>query len=206
MRKANSWIVFSVVILGGVVLVSTYFVLARGGWLAWCGAIFGCLGFAVISRLPDRLKLWCSIAILLSLGFSWLVTTYYVYSTWESGEVIEIEIAAEDYRKTVRTWVVDHDGTPFVAYDADPTAARVLKSVQVLNVTRSGKSYVSSPEVFLTDEAEADVIAVFGQFSEKYGELTEATAIYYSLLGRNRDQVSLIIKLNEMRQVPQDKD
>ena len=115
--------------------------------------------------------------------------------------MIEIEFSSGGDSKTIRTWVVDRNGTPTVVYDANPHAAASLKSARELVVRRAGKIYLSSPKVFSADSDETETAAIFEQLSEKYGDRNRATDIYYSLLGRTDDKDVLIIKLQDFEEL-----
>lgn len=129
---------------------------------------------------------------------AWVGTLYYVISTYESGEVVELAIDTRNGTHTARLWVLEIGAIPVVYYDTEPEVAKSLLAGTPLQFTRGGVVSTRTPKATQVDalpEDEANLILeVMG---DKYGDRMTAADVYYLLLGRPRDRVAVVANLIE---------
>lgn len=162
-------------------------------------------GFAVL----------CGIVLLIKIGFysshrnllwsiglagifvlAWFGTFTYVIATYESGEVVELEIATDAGSQLVRTWVMDVDAENVVYYDAPPELAESLLAGHPVQFTRRGVVSTRTPiAVPVEDLPGVEVDRLLGAMAKKYPHQMIAADVYYVLLGKPRDRIGLVIRL-----------
>ena len=181
-----------------LVIVAAYLAATRGGLIAWALLIAGGLLLLKTWRRPAGTDLVWSVGIASAGALLWGGTFYYVISTWESGEVVELVLSTADGAHTARVWTMEVDGASFVYYDAPPAAAEALLVGVPLQLSRNGVVSTRIPEAREADsldEAEADRILT--AMTLKYGDRVGAADLYYLMLGRPGDRVAVIAKLVE---------
>ncbi len=177
-----------------LVMAGLFLVAERGGVLAWAGFIVGALMLATSLLRPAATGMKSVLAVAMIWGLAWAGTTWYVISTWESGEVVELVIPLTDGSHTARLWVLDLDDSAIIYYDAEPQIASALLSGIPVRFKRRGKEQTLMPETSLADDVPAARMdQLFGLMTEKYEWRNTATDIFYTLLGRSRDRVAVII-------------
>jgi len=187
----------AMVIAGLITVVALGVVAVRGGLIGW-GALF--VGAALLAKIwfkPSAIDLGLCVGFTILPVLMWVVTFYYVISTWESGEVVDLAIDTSDGPHTVRVWVLDIGVNPLVYYDAEPQAAKSLLAGKPVQFTRAGQVSTRIPKATQVDALsgdEADLI--FQAMGAKYGDRVDAADIYYLMLGRARDRVALVAELS----------
>jgi len=165
----------------------------RGGLLAWIGLVIGALLLYKTLRRPSPRDTTLALAILGIWALSWAATWNYVVSAWESGEVVQIEVAGGH---TARVWVLDTSDGPAMYYDAPPDVADRLLAGAPLSITRNGHVRHECAAASRVDELpEERVQDVYEQMLEKYEDLNTATDVFYVVLGGRRGRVGLLIEL-----------
>ncbi len=168
-------------------------VVDRGGLLAWIGVVAALLVLLKILRWPARHDASIALATLGVWAIAWGGTWSYVVSTWESGEVVELDVAGGH---TARVWVLDMSDKPVMYYDAPPDVAGSLLAGARLTVTRNGRVSQGCADAARVDgTAEVRLQEVFSRMEEKYKERNRATEIFYSVLGGRRDRVAVLMEL-----------
>ncbi len=170
----------------------------RGGLIAWAGLIIGGVLFLKNYFRPSAWDLSLSLGMGAALIAAWVGTFYYVISTWESGEVVELTIDIREGTHTARLWVLDMEATPLVYYDADPVEADFLLAGEPVEFSRGGQVSTRIPVATrIEDLAEDEGHKILQAMQAKYGERNSAAVVYYLLLGQPRDRVSLVARLIE---------
>jgi hypothetical protein len=173
-------------------------IVERGGMLAWAGAIAGVALLVKGSIRPTSRDLFLILAAASVWALIWVGTTYYVVSTWESGEVVELGIETPDGTHTARVWILDVDRSPVLVYDAAPEIAEALLHGNPVTVRRDGQLTLERPLARRIDDVPQDEVdAIFRLMDEKYGRRNLATDVFYRFLGRQRDRTVMIVKLEE---------
>ena len=111
--------------------------------------------------------------------------------------MVELAIETDDGTLTTRVWVLDLGTTPVIYYDAPPEAAESLLAGTPLRFTRAEKISTRIPSATPVDAlpaTEADLI--FAAMATKYGDRLRAADLYYLMLGRPRDRVAVVARLN----------
>ncbi len=192
-RKLVARAVAAAILLVGIVLI-----VERGGILAWVGAIAGIAMLVKCYLRPSRIDVALGLCAATIWALAWAGTIYYVISTWESGEVVQLAIETHHGPHTARVWILDTGESPVAIYDAPPQAARALMSGNPLKLTRAGEVSVRHPKAIPADKMpEAELNAIYRLMDEKYGERNFATSVYYTMLGRMRNRVLMIVTLNK---------
>lgn len=188
--------IVTALLAGLIVAVGLILVIDRSGIIAWLALLAGgaLLAKALIKPGPRDLLLTLGTAVVLVAA--WVGTFYYVISTWETGEVVELDIQTNDGTHTARVWVLDLESDPTIYYDAPSLAANALLAGKPLQFTRAGETTTRIPEARVADELpEAEANRVFEAMLEKYGDRNQVTDIYYLMLGRSADQVGVVARL-----------
>lgn len=173
-------------------------VVDRGGVLAWATLLVGAALLAKIWFKPSRIDPGLSVGLAAVSAMAWVGTFYYVISTWESGEVVELVIDASNGAHTARVWVLDIGEHPLVYYDAEPEVAKSLLEGRPLQLTRAREVSNRIPEATRVDTLPVDEAnRIFETMVNKYGDRVGAADIYYSMLGRSRDRIAVVAKLIE---------
>jgi len=164
----------------------------RGGLLAWTGVALGAVVLVKILRRPSPRDTMLSVTILGIWIISWGITWGYVVSTWESGEVVQIEIAGGH---TARVWVLDTSDGPIIYYDAPPDVASRLLAGAPLSMSRNGHvSDGCATATRVQELPEEKVQDLIHRMDEKYEGRNTATTVFYSVLGGRRNRVGLLIE------------
>jgi len=170
----------------------------RGGLIAWGTFFSGVALLAKIGLKPSRIDLGLSVGLATLSVLAWVGTLYYVISTWESGEVVELNIDTSEGEHTARLWVLDIGADPIVYYDAEREVAKSLLAGKPLQFTRADEVSTRVPRATLVDALpEGEANRILEAMEAKYGYRNKAAGIYYSLLGRSRDRVALVVSLIE---------
>ena len=123
---------------------------------------------------------------------------YYVISTWESGEVVELAIDASSGVHTARLWVLDVGAHPLVYYEAEPEVGQSLLAGKPLQFTRAGKVSTRVPKARRVDDVPEDESSrILAAMEAKYADQNSAAVIYYLMVGSPRDRVALVANLIE---------
>lgn len=171
-------------------------VVDRGGLLAWSALFLGAALFAKIWRKPSKRDLMLSIGLATFSILAWVGVLYYVISTYESGEVVELAIDTKNGTHTARLWVLEVGPDPVVYYDAEPQIAESLLAGKPLQFTRGGEVSIRKPEAKPIDAlSEADASQLLEAMENKYGNRTLAYEVYYLMLGVPRDRISVVASL-----------
>ncbi|MDJ0788424.1 MAG: hypothetical protein QNK05_16580 [Myxococcota bacterium] len=176
-----------------LLVASAFLVVDRGGLLAWLGAVLAAGLLLKILRRPSARDALLSAGALGVWAISWGATWGYVVSTWESGEVVQLDVAGEH---TARVWVLDLSGGPIMYYDAPPEVASPLLAGEAVSMTRDGRVRDACAVAARAEDLPEDRLQdLIGRMEEKYGSRNLATTVYYSVLGVKRDRVGLVIEL-----------
>ncbi len=187
--NTNRMIAFG--LTGGMLIATTLLVVDRGGLLAWVGIVLGSLLFLKFLRRPSPRDAALAAALLGIWAAAWGATWMYVVSTWESGEVVQIDVADEH---TARVWVLDTDDGPVMYYDAPPDVASSLLAGASLSVTRDGRVEDACASASRVEELpEERIQGLLEAMEEKYGSRNRATDVFYALIGVKRNRVGLVV-------------
>ena len=179
-----------------LMFASAYLIYQRGGVLAWLGAVLGAglLLKALLRPAPTDLPVALTLSTMWMI--SWAAIFYYVISTWETGEVIELTIELPEGNHVARTWIIEAPEALILYYDAPATAGAALVSGAPIKVKRGNEPFLfsqySAAEV--KDMQESEINAVLALMAKKYGDLNDAADIYYGFLGRSRDRIGIVVK------------
>ncbi len=188
--------IFVTLTAGITAIVALALLIERGGLIAWLGVFIGVALLAKAWLKPGRRDLAISIALALLLVVAWFGSRYYVISTWESGEVVELVIPTNAGPHTARLWVLDIGEYPVVYYDAEPEVAAALLAGTPIQLTRKGEVSTRIPQTRLVDTLpEAEANEVLAGMETKYGERNNAAVVYYLMLGRSRDRIAVVASL-----------
>ena len=192
MQSRVALIVAALTIVGAVALV-----FYRGGVIAWAVLILGAGLLAKALMKPSGSDLGMSLGLAAFFVIAWIGTWYYVISTYESGEVVELAIdIGGGETQTARLWVFELEEETTVYFDANPDAAQSLLAGKPVLYTRQG---VTNSRVPLANEAlklpEREANAALEAMGAKYGDRMTAADLYYVLLGVPRNRTSLVVKL-----------
>ncbi|MCP5181931.1 MAG: hypothetical protein H6994_18705 [Pseudomonadales bacterium] len=185
---------------GVVLLAALFFIATRGGLIAWVTGVAALVLLAQQRWRPSRWDLGRSIALGGLATMAWVGAWYYVITTYESGEVVELAVDTEDGTRAVRLWVMALPDAPAVYIDAEPGIAESLLAGKPVRLTRAGVTSTRVPRTKRVDgmsDGEADV--VYQAMANKYGQRMTASDLYYILLGRPHDRVALLVSLPEAR-------
>lgn len=183
----------AVAVASSMVIAAVLLVVDRGGLLAWSGAVLGALLLLKVLLRPSPRDVLLSVATLGVWAVSWGAAWAYVVSTWESGEVVQIEVAGGDI---ARVWVLDTSDGPLMYYEAPPDVANRLLAGAPLSMTRNGQVQNECANASRVEELpEEQVQDLLSQLEEKYEGRNTATAVFYAVLGVQRDRVGMLIRL-----------
>ncbi len=188
----------AVFVAGLITVVALLLSVDRGGLIAWVALLVGVALLAKTWLKPTRHDLGLGVGLAIVFALAWVGTRYYVISTWESGEVVELAIDTNKGTHIARLWVLDIETHPLVYYDAEPDVAKSLLTGKPLQFTRAGEVSTRLPRATRVDtlpEDEANLI--FAAMATKYGDRMSAADVYYLMLGRSRDRVAVIVSLIE---------
>ena len=181
-------------LLGIMLLVSAYMAYARLGLLPWFGILLCALGLFVTRNQTGRRALFSATSLFIVIAASWTGTLFYVYSNWESGEVVDISL---DDATRFRTWVVSDGKQEIVIYECPPEHQASLTNSTKAALTKGGGSYqvnVNAVPVALDSEALGQV---YGLYESKYAAQSRATDVYYLLVGPKRGSQLYLLYLTE---------
>ncbi len=183
----------AIVVVSCLFAAAAFLAIDRGGLLAWIGVLLAPALLFKIVRRPSPRDAALAVAVLAVWVVSWGATWAWVMSTWESGEVVEIEV---DGAHTARVWVLDIGDEPFMYYDAPPDVARRLLAGAPLTMTRDGHvTRACARAARVRDLPEEQVQDLLGRMEQKYEGRNTATTVFYAVLGVERDRVGLLIGL-----------
>lgn len=183
-------------IAGCIVLISIFVISERNSLIALTSLLLG-VALVIKTRLrPSESDLAVGLGIAAVATLTWLGSWFYVLSTYESGEVVELIIDTDKGNHTARVWVFDIGNDSFVYYDAEPHVAESLLMGKPLQFQRGGNTSTRTPEAIQAaslPEEKAD--EVFTAMQLKYGNRMYAADIYYLLIGTPRDRMALVVNL-----------
>ncbi len=183
----------------GVLLAAAFLIAVRGGLIAWVAGIAALLLLAKQRWRPTPRDVRQALMLTILAPMAWLGTFFYVISTYESGEVVELAIDTQDGPRNVRLWVMEVAGEAGVYIDAEPQIAASLLAGKSVQVSRAGVSTTRIPRARMVDDMSTDEAdAVLAAMGQKYGSRMTAADLYYVLLGRPRDRVALFVSLPEV--------
>ncbi|NKC01226.1 MAG: hypothetical protein GKR90_22395 [Pseudomonadales bacterium] len=188
----------TIAILGLTIAVALVLIIDRGGLIAWSAFVIGVVLLAKSWFKPRKLDLVLAGGLAIFSLLAWLGSFYYVISTYESGEVIELTIDTKSGLHTARLWVFEHGGPgPVIYYDAEPEAAESLLAGRSLQFTRDGAVNTQIPNARRVEAIpEEEASGILEAMATKYGDRMIAADVYYLLVGRPRDRVALVIRLD----------
>ena len=188
----------AVLVAGLTTAAALVLLVDRSGLIAWSTCLAGIALLAKIWFRPHKLDLGLSVALATVPVLAWVGTVYYVISTWESGEVVELTIDTSDGAHTARVWVLDIEPYPTVYYDAEPEVAKSLLSGRALQFTRAGEAGTRIPKATrANDLPEVEANRILEAMQAKYADRVGAADIWYLMLGRSRDRVAVVAYLTE---------
>lgn len=153
--------------------MASFLLVERGGLIAWSALGIGLALLAKVLLKPTKHDLALNTALATAIVLAWFGTFYYVISTFESGEVVELEIDTSNGVHTARVWVLDIGTDPLVYYDTDPVVANALLAGTPLQFTRSEKVTTRIPEATPFDELpEDEANLIFEVMGESMGNAT----------------------------------
>ena len=186
----------AVFITGLTVIGTLLLILERGGLIAWVGFVVGIGLLAKIWFKPSNRDVTLGVVLLAVTGLVWIATHQYVISTWESGEVVELNFETSKGPHTARLWVMDIGDDEVVYFDAPPEAAESLLAGKPVQFERAGNVSTRTPSATPVDQlSEAEGEAVLGAMEAKYGDRNNAAIVYYALLGSPRDRIPLVARM-----------
>lgn len=176
----------------GVVLIYQ-----RNGVLAWLGLLLGAGLLLKFWIRPSHWDLPLSLMISTVWTLAWAAIFYYVISTWESGEVVELTIETPSGGHTARTWIMEEPNVLMLYYDAPTQVAEALLSGAPVAVIRGNAplSFKHYTAVRVEDMPEDEINQVLDLMSKKYGERNAAADLFYGFLGRSRDRVGVVVEI-----------
>ncbi len=143
-------------------------------------------------RPAPRDAVW-AVAALVLFGVAWGTVWFYVVSTWESGEVVQLTLADNH---VARVWVLDTEAGPAMYYDAPPRVAELLLASAPVTMTRNDGDVQGCARASRVEALpEARVQQLLGRMQTKYAHRNTATAVYYALLGVRRNRLGLVIEI-----------
>lgn len=185
-------------VAGLTTIAALFLVIDRGGAIAWGTCVLGgALLVKVWVKPSESDTAWC-LAMAMIAALAWAGTFYYVITTYESGEVVELAIDVGSDTHVARVWVLEMGADPIIYYETDPVVAESLLSGKPLQFTRAGETSTRIPHAELAGSIPEDeanrVLEVMGA---KYGDRMTAVNVYYALLGSPRDRVAVVVTLKE---------
>lgn len=181
-------------------LVACGLLLQRTGVIPVLAALTGIALLVKIRFKPGPKDLALSIVLILATLTAWVGTLYYVISSYESGEVVELVVDTDTEPHVARVWIFEMAERPLVYYDAPPDIAAPLLAGSPVQLIRGEQSSTVIPQTRRADDLPVDEQnQVLGAMAAKYGDRMTAADIYYLLLGRPYDRVALVIDLGEPR-------
>ncbi len=188
----------SLFIASGIIAGALILIVDRGGVIAWGALPIGVALLAKIRLKPSGVDLGLSIGLAAVPVLAWVGTLYYVISTWETGEVVELVINTGSGTQTARVWVLDIGAAPLVYYDAQQEVAESLLAGKPLQLNRAGEVSTRIPEATQVNDLPADQAdLIFEAMESKYGDRVGAADIYYGMLGRSQDRIAVVASLVE---------
>ena len=182
-----------------MILLLAAIVAQRNGLVFWT-ALVVTMAWAIKTLVRPGSR---DLAVIIGIGaltaMSWAGISAWVFSTWESGDVVTVEVPLDGDVQTVRTWIMDDSSVPWIIYDADAHVADTLLAGTNINVTRDGITTPYAVNVSLYDEMTTEESApLFAEYLAKYGEIDFINNVFYGLLGRKRGRVVLILELQAL--------
>ncbi len=185
---------FALTVLAIILLSSLVLALTRTGYLPWLGIVLGALGCLATLRTTELRALKISMSIAILVMGSWAGSLYYVYSNWESGEIVDISL---NDQVTFRTWVANKGSSEVVIYDCPPEHQALLENTTVATVSKGPENYraeLTAVPVSLDSELLAET---FGLYEDKYAKQSLATDVYYLTIGPKRGSQLFVLTLKQ---------
>ncbi len=182
-----------------LILAFTIIIAIRGGLVFWAALLMTAAWAVKTVMRPGGRDLAGVMSIGVLAAISWAGISAWVFSTWESVEVVTVAVPMEGGEQTVRTWIMDEREHPWIIYDADANVADALLAGANISVTRDGITTPYAVDVSLYDEMTPEESApLFDEYLAKYGEVDFINNVFYGLLGRKRGRVVLILELQAL--------
>ena len=189
-RTFSGW---ALIVAVGMLLCGVYLVVDRGGLLAWLGVALAAALLLKGLRWPSPADVLMSLATVSLWAGAWAATWYYVVTTWESGEVVEVNI---DGGHRARVWVLDLSDGPVMYYDAPPQVAEQVRDGVPMTVTRGQRLQTGCARASRVEQLpEARVQEVLDAMTAKYRDSNRATDVFYAVLGGKRNRVGVLMSL-----------
>jgi len=178
-------------------IVSALLIYHRGGGLAWLGLLLGAGLLVKAWRRPSARGPLIGLSIVTIWVLAWPAVFYYVISTWETGEVVELSIRTINGEHTARTWIMESPDSYILYYDAPKKVARALIANTELKISRDGViadfvEYSARPVGTLSLQKREQVTDLM---SSKYGNRNTSTDIYYGFLGQSKSKTGVLIEI-----------
>ena len=183
-----------------MILLFTAIVAQRNGLVFWTALVVTVAWAGKILVRPGSRDLAVIIRIGALTAMSWGGITAWVFSTWESVDVVTVEVPLDGPLngevQTVRTWIMDGHDQPWIIYDADAHVAEALLAGTTISVTRNGLTTPYAVNVSLYEEmTPEETEPLLAEYLAKYGEVDFINNVFYGLLGRKRGREVLILQL-----------
>ena len=174
-------------------ILAVFLLWYRGGLLAWAGAGLAVAGKAKTLIRPGRADVKLALSVVVLWACAWAGMAYYVFSTWERGEVVTLDIDTPSGVHSARTWIVEDAAGQVVIYDAQPDVVAALESGSRVVLTR-GETVAEYTPVLIPEDA-AELAAIYTLFEDKYADLNVATERFYTWMGRRRGRIAATVRL-----------
>lgn len=161
-----------------LVAISLFFVYTRTGLLPLISLATALLGFVLTARWRAH-AFSISLALCFFIGVGWASTLYLVYSGWESGEVVDIQVGDAEFR----TWFVADENAFGVIYESPPEHQRSLMEQKTAQLTFGGETKVVSLFAEPSNIDSDNFTRLYGLYEAKYGRQSSATNVYYLFIG-----------------------
>ena len=186
------------VVTSGLLVASAFLVHLRGGVLAWWGVIAALLMLAKHVARPARRDVVVALCVSALWTASWPAAWGYVRATWESGEVVDLDVRTDEETHTARVWVLDVDDAWLIYYEAPSRIARALLAGAPMTVERGDRRMAGCADAArVSDMPDHERTALLAVMEAKYEAQNHATTIFYALLGSRKDRVGLALRVGD---------
>ncbi len=175
-----------------LMLGSLFLAYQREGLLPWISVLLSGVGLALMTVLTGRRSLYCFVLVSGLVGSGWAGITYYVYSTWESGEVVEIQLQND---VIFRTWVVESGGQEIVIYDCPPVYQDIVEASNSASLHRGNERYGADLRAVPVKLDSEELSNIYALYEEKYADQSRATEMYYLFIGPRRGSQIYVLYL-----------
>ena len=180
MAKENAQKTIAISLRAATLIGSIFMSVERVGALPYLGILLG--GILTLKLSSTRL-FYYALSTSFVVALSWGASFYYVFSTWESGDVVQISL---DDRTSFRTWVVEHEGQEVVIYDCPPQHLSAVQKSRRVTLKRHDQEYSAEFSAVPVTQDSKQLIDVYALYEAKYAAQSRATEAYYLLIGPRR--------------------